>query len=491
MATKTRFHLLTNVDITSTSHYDPISKNFTPIKTFMPATFAVTWPNGMPCSLVEIFLIHKFKSGSTVREDGGTIRATVSKLTHLVRHCWKIQRDFWELDDDDIGKLVTDLVAETKENLPAVRARDNNTVRAIIASSVEFLLWIQSNVMIGLRLLGTGPEFRIRLIERKIHDKWNNKSSVQLVYHLLPPRDTKEPKRAISRDKRNALWSAVSNMAMKPAAPRWTSGRNFGDMLNSYLKARRELLLELLEATGARPGELARLRVSKNEDCDKFFRLYIVTLKRRRLVEREIPLQPGVAMRLTVFIKKHRKQLLNTIRLSGAKLATDDCIFLSINGEPTSERVMESEFYRICKTAGLGDYQCCMSMFRHRFITKQVAIHLQIYAQAENKAREMMTNADYRTILKKVATITGHGSEMSLLHYIDLAWDEFGVGAQLEQAVAIDASIESTTTQVISMIGTLEHPRGKSPMKILQETKDILINMRQELTNATRNIHEE
>lgn len=489
MKTRARFYLLKHIDITSISHYDPISKNFTPIKNFMPATFAVTWPNGMPCSLVEVFLVHKFNRGSTAREDGGTIRATIAKLTHLIRHCWRTQRDFWELDDDDIGTLVAALTSETKENFPAVRARDNNTVRAIIASAVEFLLWIQNNLMIGLRLLGTGPEFRIRLIERKIHHRWNTKSSVQLVYHLLPPRDIKEPKRAISRDKRNALWSAVSNMAMKPAAPRWTSDRNFGDMLNLYLKARRELLLELLEATGARPGELARLRVSKNEDCDKSFRLYIMTLKRRRLAEREIPLQPGVAMRLTVFIKKHRKQLLNTIRLSGVELATNDRIFLSINGEPTSERVMESEFNRISKMAGLGDYQCCMSMFRHRFITKQVAIHLQIYAQAENKAREMMTNSDYRTILKKVATITGHGSELSLLHYIDLAWDELGVGAQLDQAVAIDASIESTITQVISMIGTLEHPHSQSAMKILLETRDILVNMKQDLTDAARNIH--
>lgn len=479
-----RFHLLRQVDVTCESHYDPIRKNFTPRKVVAPASFAVTWPDGTPCSLVEMYLISRFRHGVSVREDGGSLRATVSKLMHLVRYCWPT-RDFWELDDEDIYSLVEDLMAETKPEAPLVRVRDNNTVRAIIAEIVEFLLWIQNEVMVDLQLIGVGPEFCIRLTERKVLDSRRNRRVIQLVYHRLPPRDTKEPKRPIGRDKRNSLWEAVATMSgFAIVPPPWAHGKDYSVVLTSYLKSRRELLLELLEATGARPGELSRLCVLVNDECYKSKELILVTLKRRRYVERKIKLQPGVAMRLTVFIRKYRANLLKTIEGAGSTTVPQDRVFLGINGSPISERSLGSEFARISSVAGLAEHQSCMSMFRHRFITKQVAIHLGIFLGQEGKTREMMTETDYRTILKKVATVTGHGSETSLLHYIDLAWDELGTGNQVETAMAIDASIERASTKVISLIGSMEHQSGKSPLEMLQEVKETLLELLQELRTA-------
>lgn len=480
-----RFNLMQEVDVTCESHYDPIRKLYTPRRLVAPASFAVSWPDGTPCSLVELYLVSRYRRGVSVREDGGSLRAIVSKLIHLIRHCWQIKRDFWELHDEDIYGLVQLLMEEMKPEAPLVRVRDNNTVRAIIATTVEFLLWVQNDVMVALPLIGVGPEYRIRLAERKILDSRRNRHIVRLAYHRLPPRDTKEPKRPISRDKRNALWGAVSEMAgVCIVPPGWARSGDYGSLLNNYLKARRELLLELLEATGARPGELSRLSVSSNEDCYKSQELVLLTLKRRRHVERKIKLQPGVAMRLTVFIRKHRAALLKEIQVAGAISNPLDQVFLGINGSHFSERSMVSEFSRISKAAGLNEYQSCMSMFRHRFVTKQVAIHLGIYLGEENKIREMMTDADYRTILKKVATITGHSSEISLLHYLDLAWDELGTGNQVDAAVALDASIESAATQIISILGEFENPTGQSPTELLQAARETLTNMQQELRVA-------
>lgn len=479
-----RFHLLRQVDVTCESHYDPIRKSFAPRKVVVPASFAVTYPDGMPCSLVEMYLISRFRYGVSVREDGGSLRATVSKLMHLVRHCWPT-RDFWELDDEDIYNLVEVLMAETRPDAPHVRVRDNNTVRAIVAAIVDFLLWLQNEVMVGLLLIGVGPEYRIRLTERKVLDSRRNRHVIQRVYHRLPPRDTKEPKRPMGREKRNALWEAVAVMSGTTVVPPpWAKGVDYSTMLTNYLKARRELLLELLEATGARPGELSRLSVSLNDDCFKFQELILVTLKRRRNIKRKIKLQPGVAMRLTVFIRKHRAALLKAMDGVEAITNPQDRVFLGINGSPLSERSLVSEFARISSVAGLSEHQSCMSMYRHRFITKQVAIHLGIYLGHEGKSREIMTDADYRTILKKVATVTGHGNETSLLHYLDLAWDELGAGNQVEVALAIDASIERASTQIISLIGAMEHSSGKAPAELLQDAKETLLRVQQELHAA-------
>lgn len=483
------FHLLRNVDITCESHFDPIRNIFTPRPSIAESLFSVSWPDGTPCSFVEIFLAYKFRRGASIRADGGSLRAAVSKLMPLIRHCWKIKKDFWELEDDHIYSLIIELTSETKQNQPFIRARDNNTIRAIITTIVEFLLWLQDDIMCIPNLIGKGTKFRIRLKEGRTLDHRRKTYSTHLVYHSLPPPEIKEPKRPISRDKRNALWMSVSKMAANLVVlPSWAIGTKLSSFLSSYLKARRELLLELLEATGARPGELSQLSVLKNYNCDQTLELVLITLKRRRYTERKIKLQPAVAIRLKVFINKHRLLLLNFISASGTSPAPFDRVFLGINGEPCSERYFVSEFSRISKEAGLKDYQSCMSMFRHRFITKQIAIHLGIYTTAENKVRDMMTDSDYRTVLKKVATITGHGNELSLLHYLDLAWDELGVGNQLDIAIAFDSSIEMALTQVISLIGDLEHPNGRSTKTLLNSAKQTLTNMLSELRAPMKNI---
>jgi site-specific recombinase XerD len=320
------------------------------------------------------------------------------------------------------------------------RQRDNNTVKAIVASVMSFLEWLQGEVLVGQRLVGTGREYKIRLIEKRLYDSRGRPRATSRVYFRLPPRETKEPKRPLSRDKRDLLWQAVTDVATSLSRfPSWAKGENDQAQINAYLKSRRELLLELLEATGARPGELALLKLSQNEDCYSSGTIVLTTLKRRRSIDRRIKLQPGVAMRLAVFISVDRAKLLKRLGISG-----NDRIFLTLDGGEMVARSLSSEFGRLRQIAGLGDYQACMSMFRHRFITKQVAIHLGIYLSKENKAKEMMTDADYRSILKKVATITGHGNEESLLHYLDLAWEELGVFDRVEVATRIDSAIEGS-----------------------------------------------
>lgn len=481
------FHLLHEVDVSHDAHYNPVGKTYSARRVVAPASFAVTWPDGTPCGLMEIYLISRFRRGASVREDGGSLRAIVAKLSHLVRHCWSTKKDFWELDDEAIYQLVIDLMEEKRPGMPMVRVRDNNTVRSIVAATVDFLLWLQDEMLMDVRLIGVGPEYRIRLVERKEFVSHRNRHIVHRLYQRLPPRDTREPKRPISSDKRNALWQAVGKLAcVDIVQPPWARGSNNAEMLKSFLKARRELLLELLEATGARPGELSRLSASDNEDCFSSQELILVTLKRRRNFERKIKLQPGVAMRLTVFLRKYRASLLKAIQASGAKAEPNDRVFLGLAGLPMSERSMSSEFSRISKIAGLSESQSCMSMFRHRFITKQVAIHLSAYLGEGNIAKGLMTNGDYRTILKKVSTITGHGNEASLMHYIDMAWEELGATKQVTKAIAVDASIERTVVQVISLTEAMEAATRKSAVDLMRETVEVLRRLQLEIQSALR-----
>ncbi|MND34777.1 Phage integrase family protein [compost metagenome] len=484
MENRARFCKIKDVDITYNSTFNQSLNEYLPKTLYIPTTFVITWPDGNPCSLAELFLIYKFRRGASIREDGGSLRATASKIIQIIQYCWTIKKDFWELDDDNFQNFVQHLASERKPERPMVRARNNNSVRAIVASCVEFLIWIQDHILVNTYLIGTSSQHRIRLVEKKVMNHRIKKMTIEVQYHILPPPDTREPKHAIGREQRNALWEAVANMSQtRVACISWAKNEETNRKAAIFLQKRRELLLDLLESTGARPGELARLKVSENINCYKSGSLILTTLKRRRDIDRSIKLQPEVAIRLVTFIEKHRRQILEHISFAGFTASPSDRVFIGLYGNPLSERSLESEFVRISSRAGLANIQSCMSMFRHRFITKQIAIHLRAYLGATSKRRDLFTDADYRTILKKVATITGHSNELSLMHYIDLAWSELNYVNQIDIAQAIDHSIESTTNKISSLIGSLEASKD-APLKAL---KDLLI----EATSTLRGMQNE
>jgi len=494
MKDRARFSKITDVDITYSSSFNQSLNEFTPKPLNIPTTFVITWPDGNPRSLAELFLIYKFRRGASIREDGGSLRATASKIIHIIQYCWTIKRDFWELDDDHFQEFVQYLASERKQEQPMVRIRNNNSVRAIVACCVEFLLWIQNSILVNSYLIGTSPQHRIRLVERKALKHRIKQMTIEVQYHILPPPDTREPKHPMGRKQRNALWEAVAHMSQaRVACISWAGEKETNRKVATFLQKRRELLLVLLESTGARPGELARLKVSENINCYKSGSLILTTLKRRRDIDRTIKLQPEVAIRLVTFIEKHRRQVLDHISSAGLTAAPSDRVFIGVHGNPLSERSLESEFVRISSRAGLADFQSCMSMFRHRFITKQISIHLRAYLGATSKRREFFTDADYRTILKKVATITGHSNEVSLMHYIDLAWSELNYENQIDTAQAIDHSIESTTNKISSLIGSLEATKDipqKTLKVLLTEAKTTLRGMQDEIQKNLQNSSE-
>lgn len=480
------FTLLRLVDVSVKSYHVPASGGYQAIRDVMPAGFCVRWPNGVPCSLVEVYLVHRYRDGATVRSvDGGSLRAVASKLSHLIRFCWETGCDFWDLDDDDFSRFISQLLEARRDRAPSIPSRDGNTVRAISGECVAFLQWIQNELRYRDNLIGYGAGYRVKLRYVEAVSTKDKHRRVGGSYHHLPPVDTREPKRPMPSADRNRLWDAVSCMTKTRVQPeKWCITLKDRDLIVSFLKSRRELLLYLLEATGARPGELARLSVLDNADCYKTKKLIIPTLKRRRVAHRVIDLQPDVAMRLEVFIHGDRAALLLRIRQECGVLGGEDRVFIGINGRPIHERTLTSEFYRIVRVASLDSVQSCMSMFRHRFITKQVSIHLQAFLTESRTVRALITEGDYRSILKKVAVLTGHGVPDSLLSYIDLAWEELGAFNRVTAARRIEAVVDSTITRLISLIGDTRRG-GRGENVVIKRALDALEALRKDVQSAT------
>jgi hypothetical protein len=149
-------------------------------------------------------------------------------------------------------------------------------------------------------------------------------------------------------------------------------------------------------------------------------------------------------------------------------------LFLSAEGHAIRKTSLEKDFERLARACGYTDVQVCLSQFRHRFITCEVVVHLREFMGATNKSRHLMTDSDYRSILKRIAVKTGHGSPESLWHYIDLAWEEMNVWTNVDQQLERVHAASSLHQELLDLRHTLQANRNLSAVDVLDRIEDRL-----------------
>lgn len=447
----------------------------------LPALFSVTWPDGKPCTLVERYLAERAEELTVRSLDGGSLKVDISNLSPLIRHCWTEGVDFWEIDDAFLEGLKQRLLQERNSRRPTDKRRNRNTVNAILDSIVQFLRWLEKQPFITERIVGVAGEgAQVTLKER-----WtvlpDGRRIRTLRWKGKVPHDAKAPVHPMDRGTRNRLWDAVASRSEPAKLSRFYTARYSTEDLShllKYFRKRRELMLDLCEALGCRPGELARLSKEDNKNCSETNTVLLVTLKQGCDPERRVPVDPGVAIRLENFIHKYRAAHLTYLTRNGVTADEQDCVFLTQNGTPFTEHAMEQDFRTIVEAADLKDVPAMLKMFRHRFITNMVKLHLQAYMSEQAVTRGMFTTADYRTILARVKPFTGHRSEQSLMHYINLAFDELGVFDFVDANLALVNALEESMKRLSELSADLRGSSTRTAARTLSEAADSLISLR-------------
>ncbi|MCW7554529.1 site-specific integrase [Endozoicomonas gorgoniicola] len=449
--------------------------------------FSFLWPNGVPCIFVEMFLIDKSEEVKISKSDGGTVGVYASQITHLVRFCYSESKEFWELTTFDIDKFVS-VLANEKDETGNNRRRNNNTIKSILSSVVIFLKWLQSNYFPNKNIIGIDTfekRHQIKLREgRRITEKGH-----AVLYQYFPtklPSSTRCPKKPVSETVIKLLWDTLAeNKAYAKVNRRLQSFFSIEEQKDhiEYMHKRRELQLTLLAATGMRPQELINICVTNNRPHLEKGNILVPTLKRKKFV-RLIPMDRATIIRIEVFIDIHRKKLIERLVrygiLSCAEHA-DDVIYLnSETGKKVKPDAAYQEFFRLTKKAGISQKNC-QSMFRHRFITNMVKLHLVSFMDKNPlKSRQIMTDSDYRTILTKIAKFTGHKDVNSLFHYIDLAWDELDVFEHAFDIQNVQNKLKSVLYLVSSLKADLEIKKDAPKKHIISFVQEQL----EEIENA-------
>lgn len=418
-----------NVSLVCGASWDVKENCYVPAHEMLAAVYSFAWPNGRPCILIEMYLFN-VRHGLTVRDhDGGSLRIIVSDLSRIAEFCWARDIDFWEVLEADLAEFSMALSRE--RNVEMRYVRNANTVRRIMSVAVDFIVWCKA-------LLGTPPLFDSSQDAVQPAAKGNGAYAKRLL-HVVPRPDARRIKQPLPTAIRNKLWDAVSSQY------HWSVAREVvSTTVADYLRARRELTLILLECTGCRPSELIRLDQRSFRGPISSRTIQLPTLKRRMAVdpERRIPLSPEVALKIENFVAGPRAGLIRKLQSQG-KLAEPTCmIFLdSTDGSPLTIFALQKDFQRLVQTAA-PEQDVCMSMFRHRFVTNMIRIHLQAYMVSGGKERLLLADPDYRSILRRICAFTGHGNEKSLLNYIDWAQKELGTFGSIDALKSLQDDLQ-------------------------------------------------
>jgi hypothetical protein len=483
---KQLYKVLKNIPIPDLSYYDELTAEIIGTRTDK-VHFKFLQPSGYPFLPAEIYLNLELRriTQDSVKNKGGHI-------THLVRllHESNLKNNLSGKPLLQIEKLTTIKIEQYTKGLlhgyaaDGHKIRNQNTVITILKTWVSFLEWYQRDILLQDNFIGVDTEekkHRIKLVEKTHKDKRGiNHTYKSFDIKLLS--ETTPAKPSMSQQTIKSLWDA--HQTLKSEQKKKVSKRlkwKFTEVQHKehfdFITARRDLILRILEALGARPYEIIHIPRVINEKNILNDKLFIFTAKKGN--DRTVPIDKALSIKLELFLTSHIPKL--EIRLKKAGLISknavlDDCLLLNA----TSGKVITSgtcyQLFRDIRIKTGIENKACARMFRRRFITNMVKLHLSSFLTDNSiKGKYNCNLDDYLGILKKVTELTGHKKPESLLEYIELAWDELDVFSAANEAKVINErliSLKHEMSDLISSFNDLNFNKNNKD-KILSEMNRI------------------
>ncbi len=395
------------------------------------------WPDGSVCWPVTSWLLSKYKRLSTKSARGSSAGTYASLISHLVRFVYEKDISFSELYDDHLYEWAEQLRLEKDHRNGLFRRRKNSQIGRIMRRGLDFLKWYQENLLIDRLIVGAKTDLAQIKIARKQGQSGRFKFSY-IDHPAIPKDDVPQDVKPIGHSVITDLYDAI---------PKSTK--------SSYVQKRRQQLLRLLEATGGRRIEISELQCSDIVMAFETSKLRMRTAKSQRDRFREVPVAKEWIEPIIMFIQTHRKRLVKRLINDGKIDKDPGHLFLSETlGQPLSEETITAEISSLRRFAGI-DEKVCAHMFRHRFITLQVIYRLKSFIGQE------LPMDTAHVILTKVASLTGHKNPISLMPYIDLAFQEMGSWDTAEKVLAMRSKAEADYRK----IQTLEQDVAKGKIK--------------------------
>lgn len=413
----------------------------------------ICWPDGRPCHLVNAWLLER-ASKTTARESCNT---DASLITHLIRFCFVSELDFSEFELASFERFRDVLLGGKKETKQGTKnARDRNQVGRIQRSALFFLEWLHirhpvvcPNPVVGVE--GTGAkiviEYKMDPVTKRIY-----------MYHPLlvlsePFQNDKSPiSETMIQDIRDEIFrrSDVDKLPA-PSKLKYLADPEVFCATNRYLYERRMFLVRAFKLTGARTEELYDLPLDVNAEILVTKELVLPTKKRRFAVS---PRRFKVDLRDARLVSKYinaRKNYQAFLVGRGIYYNNPNQFFLGANGTDLKKASLTKEFDRLCKDAGIVDTRSCLSMFRHRFITREIHARLLIKFATNPVLRNGVTPELRDDVCRDILPLTGHAQIKSLWHYFDAEYNLMTSSSPYSEKLHAKAKLEALREDLTDM----------------------------------------
>ncbi|MEP1216637.1 MAG: tyrosine-type recombinase/integrase [Marinobacter sp.] len=428
----------------------------------------VTWPDGKSCLIGNLYIIAvSDRSGRGDRilsrrdSSGGTVGGIARDISQLIRYCFYKNIYLTDINDDIFSSFVSAIRTEVRLDNPTFKVRNENRTNEIGRRALDFLSYVGKFYKIKDFV---APEGIIRGEERIVEIRYNDKRGRNKVNYQVTWTHTSissgEPLRT-----RDPIDPSVV-LKLREA------NKAIGDR---FLQQRRTCLIDLLENTGARRGELTTLTVSDIMAASKMQdpMLRLDTLKGEEGAERTVPVSKGLLNSLKKHIRIHRNPKVK--RCLGLNNDHDYFFVSDTTGMPLDPGTLGSEIYKLRKAAGVTE-AACAHMFRHAFCTNLFVLLIQRHQFNEPEQFKALLNTE--AFKAEVAQWTGHKNIDTLKTYIDLAYQRLVDYSETISSANMIMTLEYYSKQEVALLEGLTN--GELSVDQYREELTILHTLRKE-----------
>jgi hypothetical protein len=362
---------------------------------------------------------------SSKTEARDSTRVYAGHLSHLVRYCYEHRIEFFDFTDEHLYKFTEQLKAIEKNNsIVKEEYIGDNHVRAIQQRSLNFLVWISNkypelsqNLLIGEE----GENAKVTIFYKINPFTGKREISHRYIVHPTPDKDDKGViTEGAIQSILNAIFKAhdISQLPQR-ALTKLKADKDLFIARNTYLYERRLFCIRLLKLSGLRPEELVDIPINENRSVVSNRNILIPTKKQGY----PAPLRKfEVTIRAALDFQRYINQRAFFIEFLTSRSSTyvaPASLLLNEDGDSIKKESLTREFSRLCKSANLLDVRTCLSMFRHRFITREMHLLMLLRFQKNPELRESWTPAFKEEVCLIVKEKTGHRKAKSLYTYFD------------------------------------------------------------------------
>ncbi|MEQ2355289.1 tyrosine-type recombinase/integrase [Pseudoalteromonas piscicida] len=409
-----------------------------------PNTPVMFWPDDKVCLPVTMWLIEKAqfyysKAGKKgIRgNSSGTVITRASLITHFVKYVFnKNNKNFASLNDDHIGDWKKSLENEEDPKNPLIKRRKNTQIGRIMRTGLSFLIWYQKVMLPHNNLIGEeiGNQITIEFKGTNKRGKSNKEAAVN--HRHIPNNNTPSKVFAIGHERITTLYDVLRDTEA-----------------NVEVRKRNECILKLLEASGGRRVEVSELTL---EDINLALSMGILRLQSAKSDEiepREVPIAKEWIEPVSFYVNTYRKKKVKELIKKGKLKNNPNYLFINLStGAKLSETYITKMMSKLKLAANISE-KTCAHMFRHRFITIQVATRIKDFKKG-NLPIDVID-----TILTKVSSLSGHQDPASLKPYIDIAFAELDAWETADKVLGMRSKLEATYRELQSIKLSLQNSK--------------------------------